>query len=135
MKIYVGNLSFDTTKENLQQVFEQYGNVTGISVVEDQYTGKPRGFAFVEMASSDEARKAIAGLNEQNLNGRPLTVNEARPRNERSGGGGGYRSGGGGGGGYRSGGGGGGGYRSGGSGGSGGGGRSGGNGGRSNNRY
>lgn len=83
MKIYVGNLSFDITKEALQQTFEQYGPVQGVDVIEDQYTGKPRGFAFVEMASSDDARKAIAELNERELNGRPLTVNEARPRNER----------------------------------------------------
>jgi cold-inducible RNA-binding protein len=93
MKIYVGNLSFDTTKEDLQKLFEGHGKVTGVDVIEDQYTGKPRGFAFVEMATREEAQAAISALNEQNHNGRPLTVNEARPRNDRnSGGGGGGRS-------------------------------------------
>ena len=95
MKIYVGNLSFDTTKEELQRLFEGHGNVTGVNVVEDQYTGKPRGFAFVEMASSEEATAAIQALHEKTVNGRPLTVNEARPRT--SGGGGGGRNFGGGG--------------------------------------
>jgi len=92
MKIYVGNLSFDTTKEDLQKLFEGHGKVTDVNVIEDQYTGKPRGFAFVEMATREEASAAIQALNEKNLNGRPLTVNEARPRNDRSGGGGGGRS-------------------------------------------
>ncbi len=96
MKIYVGNLSFDTSKEELQRLFESHGNVTGVNVVEDQYTGKPRGFAFVEMASKEEATAAIQALNEKTVNGRPLTVNEARPRT--TGGGGGGRSFGGGGG-------------------------------------
>jgi cold-inducible RNA-binding protein len=89
MKIYVGNLSFDTTKEDLQKLFEGHGKVTGVDVIEDQYTGKPRGFAFVEMATREEATAAIQALNEQNHNGRPLTVNEARPRNDRNSGGGG----------------------------------------------
>ena len=92
MKIYVGNLSFDTTKEELQKLFEGHGKVTGVDVVEDQYTGKPRGFAFVEMATREEATAAIQALHEKTMNGRPLTVNEARPRNDRSGGGGGGRS-------------------------------------------
>lgn len=89
MKIYVGNLSFDTTKEELQKLFESHGTVTGVDVVEDQYTGKSRGFAFVQMSTREEAAAAIQALNEKNMNGRPLTVNEARPRNDRSSGGGG----------------------------------------------
>lgn len=92
MKIYVGNLSFDTTKEDLQKLFEGHGKVTGVDVIEDQYTGKPRGFAFVEMATREEATAAIQALNEQTMNGRPLTVNEARPRNDRNSGGGGARN-------------------------------------------
>ena len=112
MKIYVGNLSFDTTKEELQRLFETHGNVTGVNVVEDQYTGKPRGFAFVEMGSQEEATAAIQALNEKTVNGRPLTVNEARPRTTGGGGGGGRSYGGGGGGGSRGGFGGGGGGRS-----------------------
>lgn len=88
MKIFVGNLTFDTTKEDLQKLFESHGQVTSVDVVEDQYTGKPRGFAFVQMASSEEANAAISALNEQNMNGRPLTVNEARPKTAGGGGGG-----------------------------------------------
>lgn len=97
MKIYVGNMSFDTTKEDLQRLFEVHGNVTGVSLVEDQYTGKPRGFAFVEMATKEEASAAILALNEKNVNGRPLTVNEARPRTNDGGGGRNFGGGGGGG--------------------------------------
>lgn len=103
-RIYVGNLSFNTTSDELRDTFGEYGEVTTASVVSDRETGRSRGFAFVEMSSG--ADEAIAALNGQELSGRTLTVNEARPREERrgGGGGGGYR-GGGGGGGYRGGGG------------------------------
>ena len=109
-RIYVGNLSFSTTSDDLRQAFGEFGQVSNASVVSDRETGRSRGFAFVEMDSG--ADEAIAALNGRELSGRTLTVNEARPREERrsggGGGGGGYR-GGGGGGGYRGGGGGGGG--------------------------
>ncbi len=108
-RIYVGNLSFSTTSDDLRQAFGEFGQVSNASVVSDRETGRSRGFAFVEMDSG--ADEAIAALNGRELSGRTLTVNEARPREERrsggGGGGGGYR-GGGGGGGYRGGGGGGG---------------------------
>ncbi len=104
-RIYVGNLSFSTTSDDLRDTFGEFGEVTTASVVSDRETGRSRGFAFVEMNSG--ADEAIAALNGRELSGRTLTVNEARPREERrSGGGGGYR-GGNGGGGYRGGGGGG----------------------------
>jgi len=108
-RIYVGNLSFSTTSDDLRQTFGEFGQVSNASVVSDRETGRSRGFAFVEMDSG--ADEAIAALNGRELSGRTLTVNEARPREERrsgGGGGGGYRGGGGGGGGYRGGGGGGG---------------------------
>ncbi len=121
-KLYVGNLSFQTTEDELREVFGQYGQVTSAQVVMDRETGRSRGFAFVEMA--DGADQAIAAMNGAQLGGRTLTVNEARPREERprGGGGGGYGGGGGGGRGYGGGGGGGRGY-GGGGGGYGGGGR------------
>ena len=120
-KLYVGNLSFDTTEIDLQDTFAEAGTVSEVALMQDKFTGRSRGFAFVTMSSADEAQKAIALYHGKNLQGRPLTVNEARPREERGGGGGGGGYGGGGGRG-RSGGGGGGGY-------GGGGGRSGGGGG------
>ena len=124
MKLYVGNLSFDTTNEQLQEMFAQAGTVESASVVEDRETGRSRGFGFVEMASKEDGQKAIEQFNGKPFNGRNLTVNEARPREDRGGGGGGR--GGFGGGGNRGGGGGGrGGY-----GGGGGGNRGGGGGGR-----
>ncbi|HEY1191419.1 MAG TPA: RNA-binding protein [Gemmata sp.] len=120
-KLYVGNISFQTTSDDLVQAFSQYGTVLGAQIVSDRETGRSRGFAFVEM--HDGADEAIAALNGAQLAGRTLTVNEAKPREDRprsGGGGGGY---GGGGGGYGGGGGGGyGGGRSGGGGGYGGGG-------------
>ncbi len=105
-RIYVGNLSFNTTSDELRDTFGEFGEVANASVVSDRETGRSRGFAFVEMDSG--ADEAIEALNGRELSGRTLTVNEARPREERrgGGGGGGYR-GGGGGGGYRGGGGGG----------------------------
>ncbi len=119
--LYVGNMSFSTTEDQLREVFSQYGTVSKVQLIMDRETGRPRGFAFVEM--SDGGDQAIAALNGTQLDGRALTVNEAKPR-EGGGGGGGGRSGGGGGG-Y---GGGGGGGRSGGGGGYGGGGGGGGGG-------
>jgi RNA recognition motif-containing protein len=89
-KLYVGNISFQTTSEELVQAFSQYGTVLGAQIVSDRETGRSRGFAFVEM--HDGADEAIAALNGAQLDGRTLTVNEARPREERprSGGGGGF---------------------------------------------
>ncbi len=114
MKLYVGNLSFQTSSEDLQQLFAQAGTVESASVVEDRDTGRSRGFGFVEMASKEDGEKAIEQFNGTDLNGRNLTVNEARPREDRGnrgggggrGGFGGNRSGGGGRGGYGGGGGG-----------------------------
>jgi cold-inducible RNA-binding protein len=96
MKLYVGNLSFQTSSEDLQQLFAQAGTVESATVVEDRDTGRSRGFAFVEMASKEEGEKAIQQFNGTDLNGRNLTVNEARPREDRGnrGGGGGGRGGG-----------------------------------------
>src|SRR5919107_6385001 len=93
-KLYVGNISFQTTSEDLVQAFSQYGTVLGAQIVSDRETGRSRGFAFVEMHTG--ADEAIAGMNGQKLQGRTLTVNEAKPREERprSGGGGGYGGGG-----------------------------------------
>src|SRR5437764_14262352 len=107
-KLYVGNLSFQTTSEDLRAHFAQAGNVESASVVEDRMTGRSRGFGFVEMATAEEAAAAIEQLNGNEFAGRNLTVNEARPRTDRPGGG--YGGGGGnrgGGGGYGGGGGGG----------------------------
>ncbi len=97
MNIYIGNLSFDTTKDQLRQTFEAFGEVSTVNIIKDKYSGEPRGFAFVEMAGKDESMAAISGLNGQDLNGRALNVNEAKPRVQ----GGGNRGGGGGGGNYR----------------------------------
>ncbi len=120
-KLFVGNLSFNTTENDLQDAFAAHGTVTETHLMMDRMTNRPRGFGFVTMSSAEEAQKAIAALNGKDFDGRALTVNVAKPREERpSGGGGGY----GGGGGGRSGGGGGGGGRGGyGGGGGGGGGR------------
>jgi cold-inducible RNA-binding protein len=89
MKLYVGNLSFQTSSEDLQQLFSQAGTVESASVVEDRDTGRSRGFGFVEMASKEEGDKAIEQFNGTDFAGRNLTVNEARPREDRGGGGGG----------------------------------------------
>jgi RNA recognition motif-containing protein len=115
-KLYVGNLSFNTSNEDLQELFGQSGTVESVNIVEDRDTGRSRGFGFVEMSSAEEGKTAIEQLNGKEVDGRSLTVNEARPREER-GGGGGNRGGGGGRGGYGGGGnrGGGGGYGGGGS--------------------
>ena len=97
-KLFVGNLSFDTTENDLQDLFEKFGPVTEVNLVTDRMSGRSRGFAFVTMATDEGAQAAVSGLANQSLHGRDIKVNEARPREERSGGGGGYRGGGGGGG-------------------------------------
>jgi RNA recognition motif-containing protein len=98
-KLYVGNLAFQTTSQDLQQLFAQAGTVESASVIEDRDTGQSKGFAFVEMSTDQEAAAAIEQFNGKEVAGRALKVNEARPRENRSGGGGygGNRSGGGGG--------------------------------------
>jgi cold-inducible RNA-binding protein len=93
-KLFVGNLSFNTTENDLQDAFSAHGTVTEANLMMDRATGRPRGFGFVTMGSPEEAQKAIAALNGTQLGDRSITVNEARPREERSGGGGGYRGGG-----------------------------------------
>jgi RNA recognition motif-containing protein len=98
MKLYVGNLSFSTTEETLQAEFGAHGQVEEVAVITDRDTGRPRGFAFVTMNNDNEARSAIEALNGTELDGRTITVNEARPKTESGGGRGGYRGGGGGGG-------------------------------------
>ena len=82
-RLYVGNLSFNTTEGELQRMFEQAGKVTSCNIIMDKFTNKSRGFAFVEMATQDEATKAVTTLNGKDVDGRDLTVNEARPREER----------------------------------------------------
>ncbi len=112
MDIYVGNLSFDASEDDVRNAFSQFGNVESIKLITDRETGRPRGFGFVTMPDSSEANAAIESLNGTELLGRELRVREATPRPERprqggggyQGGGGGFRGGGGGGGGYRGGG-------------------------------
>jgi len=102
-KLFVGNLSFNTTENDLQDAFAAHGTVVEANLMMDRMSGKPRGFGFVTMSSPEEAQKAIEALNGKDMDGRALTVNVARPREERSGGGGGggrREYGGGGGGGY-----------------------------------
>jgi RNA recognition motif-containing protein len=97
MRIYVGNLSYETTEEDLLQEFAAYGEVASANILLDRLSGRPKGFAFIEMASKSEAESAIAGLNGKTIQSRTIVVNEARPRpDSRSGGsygGGGYGSG------------------------------------------
>jgi len=119
-KLFVGNLSFNTTENDLQDAFAAHGTVVETNLMMDRMSGRPRGFAFVTMGSPEEAQKAIDAMNGKQLDGRALTVNIARPREERPGGGGG--------GGRRE-------FRGGGGGGGGGGGRSGGGGGGGRDRY
>lgn len=120
MNIFVGNLSRDVTEEDLREAFSAFGQVSKVTILKDKFSGEPRGFGFVEMPAKAEAQAAINGMNQKDLKGRALNVNEARPKTERPGGGGGggrggfgNRGGGGGGGGWgnRGGGGGGGGRR------------------------
>jgi RNA recognition motif-containing protein len=102
-KLFVGNLSFNTTENDLNAAFAAFGTVTETNLMMDRETGRPRGFGFITMSSPEEAQKAIEGLNGKDMDGRALTVNVAKPREERTGGGGGGRReyGGGGGGGGR----------------------------------
>ena len=83
MNIYVGNLSFDATEADVENAFGEFGDVKTVNIVKDRDTGRSRGFAFVEMQASDAGQKAIEGLNDQEIAGRRVTVNEARPRGER----------------------------------------------------
>ncbi len=82
MKIYVGNLSYEVTEEELRQEFTAFGEVTSVSIIRDKYTGRPKGFGFVEMASVSEGQAAIAGLNGKTLKDRTLNVDAARPRSD-----------------------------------------------------
>ena len=101
-KLYIGNLSFDTTQQDLEQLFGEVGTVESANLIEDRDTGRSRGFAFVEMSSDEEAQNAISQFNGKEVDGRELKVNEAKPQEKRAGGGGGRGGGGnrGGGGGY-----------------------------------
>jgi RNA recognition motif-containing protein len=87
MRIYVGNLPYDVTEEKLRQEFQAFGEVESINIITDKYSGRPKGFGFVEMASKSEAEAAIAGLNGKPLGERTIVVNEARPRTDSRGGG------------------------------------------------
>lgn len=93
MKLYVGNLSYETSEEDLRKSFGEFGTVESVTLVTDKYTGKSKGFAFVEMGSREEAQAAMTGLNGQQLGDRTLKVDEARPKPERRSGGGGDRGG------------------------------------------
>jgi len=90
MNIYVGNLSYEVTEEDLQKAFEGFGQIESVKIIKDNYTGRSKGFGFVEMPSKAEGQSAIDGLNSKELKGRTLKVNEARPRSESRGGRGGY---------------------------------------------
>ena len=95
MKIYVGNMSFDSSEEDIRKLFETHGTVESVNIITDRDTGRPKGFGFVEMSNDTEAKAAIEALNGKEFGGRSLNVNEARPRTEgprRGGGGGGYRN-------------------------------------------
>jgi RNA recognition motif-containing protein len=82
MNIYIGNLSYEVTEEDLKQAFEAFGQVESVSIIKDKYSGQSKGFGFVEMPAKAEAQSAIEGLNGKELKGRTLNVNEARPRSE-----------------------------------------------------
>ena len=103
-RLFVGNINHDATENDLQDHFSGAGTVVSVNIIQDKFTGKSRGFGFVEMSSADEAQKAVAELHQKDFQGRALTVNEARPREERPSHGGGRGYGGGGGGGHRGGG-------------------------------
>ena len=93
MNIYVGNLPYSTTEEQLNSAFSEFGTVTTVKIITDKYTGQAKGFAFVEMADNNEANKAITALNEAEFNGRKIRVNEAKPREDSNrGGGGGFQN-------------------------------------------
>ena len=89
MNIYVGNLAFSSSEDDLRQAFEGFGAVSSVNIIRDKFSGESRGFGFVEMDSDDEARAAMEGLNGTDMGGRTLNINEARPRQDRGGGGGG----------------------------------------------
>jgi len=93
MKLYVGNLSYDVNNATLEELFAPFGSVRSAQVIQDRDTGRSKGFGFVEMGDDNAARSAISGLNDKEFNGRPLTVNEAKPREDRGGSGGGGRRG------------------------------------------
>ena len=90
MRIYVGNFGFETSEQEIREAFEAHGQVQEVSMIRDRDTDRPKGFAFVEMPTNTEAEAAIGALNGKEFGGRTITVNEARPRQERSSGGGGY---------------------------------------------
>ena len=92
MNIYVGDLSYDATEDDLRRAFEDFGQVASVKIIMDRYTGRSRGFGFVEMTVDDEGKAAITGLHGKDLKGRPIKVNEARPRSDDRRGGGGRRS-------------------------------------------
>ena len=94
MNIYIGNLSYEVTEEDLKEAFEAFGQVETVNIIKDKYSGQSKGFGFVEMSAKTEADAAIEGLNDTELKGRTLKVNEARPRTENRGGRGGYGGGG-----------------------------------------
>lgn len=94
MNLYVGNLSYNATEDDIRDAFAQFGEVAAVRIITDRETGRPRGFAFVEMADRAAGEKAIEGLNNAEIVGRAVTVNEARPKTEGGGGGGGHRGGG-----------------------------------------
>lgn len=85
MRLYVGNLSYETTEDELREAFEEFGAVTSVAIITDRDSGRSRGFAFVEMGSAEEGQAAVDGMNDKNLGGRTLKVNEARPRQDRGG--------------------------------------------------
>ena len=95
-KLYVGNLAYSVTSESLEQMFLEFGTVVSAQVIQDRDTGRSKGFGFVEMQADDAAQRAISGMHEKECDGRPLTVNEAKPRESSGGGRGGYGGGGGG---------------------------------------
>ena len=82
MKIYVGNLSYDVSEEDLKETFESFGEIESVKIIKDNYSGRSKGFGFIEMPNNADAQSAINGLNEKELKGRTLNVNKARPRNE-----------------------------------------------------
>ena len=101
MNIYVGNLSYDVSEDELREAFGAYGEIVSVNIIKDKYSGQSRGFGFVEMGDDEAGKAAIEGLNQTDLKGRPINVNVAKPRTERRGGGGGSGRGGRGGGGGR----------------------------------
>jgi RNA recognition motif-containing protein len=90
MKIYVGNLSYETTEDDLKKEFEAFGKVASVSIIKDRDTGQPRGFAFVDMPTDSEAQAAITGMKDKQIGGRSVVVNESKPRENRPSGGGGF---------------------------------------------